>query len=67
MEPNDVDCALLLAADYPRDSAASAELVKGLPFLEILGVEQHEFERLVHRFLATDRHGLGKGVIEISL
>ena len=67
MEPNDVDCALLLAADYPRDAAASEELVKGLPFLEILRVEQHEFVRLVHRFFATDRHGLGKGMIEISL
>jgi len=67
MEPNDVDCALLLAADYPRDAAASEELVKGLPFLEILRVEQHEFDRLLHRFFATDRHGLDKGMIEISL
>ncbi len=35
MEPNDVDCVLLLAADYPRDAGASDELIKGLPFLEI--------------------------------
>ena len=27
MEPNDVDCALLLAADYPRDTSASEELI----------------------------------------
>ena len=67
MEPNDVDCALLLAADYPRDAAASQELIKGLPFLEILRVEPEEFDRLVHTFFATDRHGLGKGMIEISL
>jgi anti-sigma factor RsiW len=67
MEPNDVDCVLLLAADYPRDAAASGELAKGLPFLEILRVEQPEFDRLVQRFFATDRHGLGKGMIEISL
>ena len=67
MEPNDVDCALLLAADYPREAASSEELIKGLPFLEILRVEQQEFDRLVHRFFATDRHGLGKGMIEISL
>jgi hypothetical protein len=67
MEPNDVDCALLLATDYPRDAAASEELIKGLPFLEILRVEQEEFDRLVQRFFATDRHGLGKGMIEISL
>ncbi len=67
MEPNDVDCVLLLAGDYPRDAAASEELVKGLPFLEILRVEQQEFDRLIHRFFATDRHGLGKGMIEVSL
>ncbi|MCC7291426.1 MAG: hypothetical protein IT449_05105 [Phycisphaerales bacterium] len=67
MEPNDVDCALLLAADYPRDAAAAEELVNGLPFLEILRVEQAEFDRLIHRFFATDRHGLGKGMIEVSL
>lgn len=67
MEPNDVDCALLLAPDYPRDRAASDELIQGLPFLEILRVEQSEFDRLVHRFFATDRHGVGKGMIEVSL
>ena len=67
MEPNDVDCALLLAADYPRDKAASDELIKGLPFLEILRVDRHGFDRLVHRFFATDRHGFGKGMIEILL
>ena len=67
MEPNDVDCVLLLAADYPRDTEASDELIKGLPFLEIARVEEQEFDRLVHRFFATDRHGVVKGVIEISL
>lgn len=36
IEPNDVGCALLLAVDYPRDTPGSEELVKGLPFLEIL-------------------------------
>ncbi len=67
MEPNDVDCVLLLAADYPRDAAASEELIKGLPFLEILRVDEPEFNRLVQRFFATDRHGVSKGMIEISL
>lgn len=67
MEPNDVDCALLLASDYPRDAAAAEELVNGLPFVEILRVEQPEFDRLIHRFFATDRQGQGKGMIEISL
>jgi hypothetical protein len=67
MEPNDVDCVLLLAADYPRDAAASDELAEGLPFLEILRVDEQGFDRLVHRFFATDRHGTAKGMIEVSL
>lgn len=67
MEPNDVDCVLLLAADYPRDAAASDELAEGLPFLEILRVDEQGFDRLVHRFFAADRHGTAKGMIEVSL
>jgi hypothetical protein len=67
MEPNDVDCALLLAADYPRDAAASAELITGLPFLEILRVDEPGFDRLVDRFFATDRHGVAKGMIEVLI
>jgi len=66
MEPNDVDCVLLLADDYPRDRAASEALIKGLPFLEILRVEEPEFDRLVHRFFATDRLERPKGMIEVS-
>ncbi|NOT01575.1 MAG: hypothetical protein HOP29_13210 [Phycisphaerales bacterium] len=67
LEPNDVDCALLLADDYPRDAAASDELIKGLPFLEILRVDETEFNRLVHRFFASSRLAVIKGMIEISL
>ena len=67
MEPNDVDCVLLLAADYPRDAEAADDIAKGLPFLDIARVDQHGFDRLVHRFFATDRQGMTKGVVEVSL
>jgi hypothetical protein len=67
MEPNDVDCVLLLAADYPHDPAASEELIKGLPFLEILRVDEQGFEGLVRRFFSTDRHGVAKGMVEVLL
>jgi hypothetical protein len=67
MEPNDVDCVLLLSADYPRAPAALDELNRGVPFLEILRVEQEEFERLVQGFFATDRHAAAKGMIEVAL
>lgn len=40
IEPIDVDCALLVAADFDEDSEAATELHEGLPFLdlEIVGI-----------------------------
>ena len=35
MEPNDVDCVLLIGRGFPADAAAEAELNAGLPFLEM--------------------------------
>ena len=34
-EPNDVDCALLIGQDFPKDESAAGELDDGLPFLDI--------------------------------
>ena len=65
MEPNDVDCVLLLAADYPRDVEASRELAKGLPFLDIALVDDQGFAHLVEQFYVTDRQGKVKGVVEV--
>src|ERR1051325_5357096 len=39
-EPNDVDCVLLIGTGFPRDAAAEAELLAGLPFLELSLVNQ---------------------------
>ena len=32
LESNEVDCVLLIGADFPRDTAAETELLAGLPF-----------------------------------
>lgn len=40
LEPNDVDCALLIDADFPRDVAAEAQLRDGLPFIDMEVVGQ---------------------------
>lgn len=64
-EPNDVDCVLLIQAGFPRDEAAGAELIDGLPFLEMNLVGQVDFDMLVERFFATDRHSVAKGMVEI--
>lgn len=65
MDPNDVDCVLLLADDYPREPRAADELAAGLPFLELAFVDEPGFDRLVTRFFATDRLGRSKGMVEL--
>ena len=65
LEPHDVDCVLLIGAGFPDDQAAEAELVAGLPFLELSLVGQADFDVLVKEFFATDRHSLAKGMVEV--
>lgn len=65
LEPNDVDCVLLIGPGYPRDAAAEAELLAGLPFLELSLVTQGDFDLLVDVFFATDRQSTEKGLVEV--
>ena len=51
IEPNDVDCMLLIAPGASKDSAAEDELPQGLPFLDIAPVGQKDFDYFVDRFL----------------
>lgn len=67
MEPNDVDCVLLLIPGRRRDRAAVKELRGGLPFLDMKLVGPEEFDEYVHVIYATDRTGAMKGVIEVML
>jgi hypothetical protein len=64
MEPNDVDC-VLLAAESAKDLAAEAELLKGLPFLEIFLVGREEFDHFVNVVFASDRDRMPKGMVEV--
>lgn len=65
IEPNDVDCALLLDDNLPRTSRVAEKLTDGLPFLQIELVNQRDFDWLTQDFYATDRFGIGKGVVEV--
>ncbi len=67
LEPNDVDCVLLIGAVFPKDCTAERELLTGLPFLDIQLVDQDAFGRLVGTFFATDRHLTPKGTVEVIL
>ena len=65
MEPNDVDCVLLIESEFPTDAASAAELNSGLPFLEIKLVGIEDFNIYVNRVFASDRQGIPKGMVEI--
>ena len=52
---NDVDCVLLVDPEFPTDMEAEAELLAGLPFLEIVVVKQSVFDRMTLSFFASDR------------
>ncbi|HEV2970805.1 MAG TPA: hypothetical protein VGY55_12610 [Pirellulales bacterium] len=65
LEPNDVDCVLLIGPGARRDRRALKQLRKGLPFLSIALVGQDDFDHLVNDFFANDRFGVPKGMIEV--
>ncbi len=48
MEPNDVDCVLLIGEGFPHDESAEAELVGGIPFINLELVDEEAFKN-VHR------------------
>src|SRR5207253_7682766 len=48
IEPNDVDCVLLVGPGFPRDPVAETDLDDGLPFLEMKLVGQTDFDDYVN-------------------
>lgn len=67
IEPNDVDCVLLVGRGFPQDRRGEAELRSGFPFLDIAIVRQRRFEMTVSELFATDRYYVPKGMVEVLL
>lgn len=65
LEPNDVDCVLLIGPEFPRDAAAEAELLGGLPFINMELVDGEAFQQFTERTFATDRNLVPKGMVEV--
>jgi len=65
LEPNDVDCVLLVGTGFPRDEAAETELLSGLPFVNMELVDQEGFQQFTEKTFATDRDLVPKGMIEV--
>jgi hypothetical protein len=64
-EPNDVDCVLLIGPDFPHDATAEAELLAGLPFINLELVDSEGFQQFTERTFATDRNLVAKGMVEV--
>ena len=67
IEPNDVDCALLVTPGSSRDAKAFKKLRSGLPFVDIAIVFQGEFDKMVSKVFASDRYGAPKGMVEVLI
>jgi hypothetical protein len=65
MEPNDVDCMLLIGPRFPGEVAAVVELDAGLPFMEMKLVGQADFDDYVNITYGSDRMGISKGMIGV--
>jgi hypothetical protein len=65
LEPNDVDCVLLIGPDFPRDAVAEAELLAGLPFINLELVGAEAFQQFTEKTFATDRNLVPKGMVEV--
>lgn len=66
LEPNDVDCVVLVAAGYPLDQEAADELNEGLPFLQLQIVPLEDFDWLTGFFFASDGEMTPKGMVEVT-
>ncbi len=64
-EPNDVDCVLLVGPDFPHDIDAEADLLSGLPFINLELVDGEGFRQFTERTFASDRNLVPKGMLEI--
>ena len=67
LEPNDIDCVVLLEDGLPPDPNVKTDLDRGLPFLDIQTVDEVAFDWLVTSFFAIDREFVRKGVVEVIL
>jgi hypothetical protein len=65
LEPNDVDCVLLIGPGFSADPQAEAELLAGLPFISLELVDLEAFRQFTERTFATDRNLVPKGMVEV--
>lgn len=66
IEPNDVDCALMVGPDSSPDGGADVASFREIPFLHVLILDADMFDPLVDEAFGTDRWEIRKGIIEVT-
>ena len=64
-EPNDVDCVLLIGPGFSHDVGAEAEMLAGVPFINMELVDPVAFQHFTERTFASDRNLVPKGMVVI--
>lgn len=65
LEPNDVDCVLLIGPGFPYDHVAEGNLIAGIPFINLELVDLESFRQFTERTFATDVDLVPKGMVEV--
>lgn len=67
IEPNDVDCLLVVDDGMPIDPSADTEIRGGLPYLDIQIGGWRDVEFFTKEWYSFNRDALPKGMIEVTL
>ena len=67
LQPNDVDCVLLIEESARMNQDIILDILDGLPFLDVQVVKKEAYDYLIETMYATDRWQAAKGVVEVLL
>jgi hypothetical protein len=67
LEPNDIDCVILVGPEFPREPAVEIELKQGLPFIDLHVVGDEDLDLFIGTVFGTDRFTVPKRVVAILL
>ena len=56
---------MLIGLGFPSDADAAADLLSGLPFINMELVDREAFDQFTEKTFATDRELVPKGMIEV--
>ena len=65
IDPNDVDCIVLLDPSASPETLGELEAIEDLPFLHVLLLDESAFQHVIE-FFQADRRNIPKGLVEVT-